>query len=56
MKCPESLATVHTHTHTHTHTGNLKNKKIDYNQGGTVSILKMDTVFLRLKKSICTVE
>ena len=31
---------THTHTHTHTHTGDLKNKKIKYNQGKIVSIFK----------------
>ena len=46
MQKLESLEAVHTHTHTHT--GDLKNKKIKYNQGKIVSIfkLKMDTVFL----------
>ena len=40
MQKLESLEAVHTHTHTHTHTGNLKNKKIKYNQGKIVSIFK----------------
>ena len=42
MQKLESLEAVHTHTHTHTHkhTGDLKNKKIKYNQGKIVSIFK----------------
>lgn len=38
MQKLESLEAVHTHTHTHT--GDLKNKKIKYNQGKIVSIFK----------------
>ena len=40
MQKLESLEAVHTHTHTHTHTGDLKDKKIKYNQGKIVSIFK----------------
>ena len=40
MQKLESLEAVHTHTHTHKHTGDLKNKKIKYNQGKIVSIFK----------------
>ena len=40
MQKLESLEAVHTHTHTHTHTGDLRNKKIKYNQGKIVSIFK----------------
>ena len=40
MQKRESLEALHTHTHTHTHTGDLKNKKIKYNQGKIVSIFK----------------
>ncbi len=40
MQKLEILEAVHTHTHTHTHTGDLKNKKIKYNQGKIVSIFK----------------
>ena len=42
MQKLESIEGVntHTHTHTHTHTGDLKNKKIKYNQGKIVSIFK----------------
>ena len=40
MQKLESLEAVYTHTHTHTHTGDLKNKKIKYNQGKIVSIFK----------------
>lgn len=38
MQKLESLEAAHTHTHTHT--GDLKNKKIKYNQGKIVSIFK----------------